>query len=221
MESDGVTAGIRGVRCAGPGGLQDPGRLRSFDPVLVGRLEAGAWAAYYRRDWVRLAVTAVGLVRVGFGMDWVRTVHGAWLIARANQLWAAGQPAGARRCMRRFYALLRLAYGKPDDPREAARLEVDWWAVHRAHERGADHDSGPLITALARLNAYLYHASEAEVRPAAEHRARAMNLSDEWVAAGCPPGSPLLPAVRAELVRSYALLLAAVHRPDRTRRSGS
>jgi hypothetical protein len=40
-----------------------------------------------------------------------------------------------------------------------------------------------------------------------------MDLSDEWVALGCPPDSPLLPAGRAALVRSYAALLAAVHRP--------
>ena len=42
-------------------------------------------------------------------------------------------------------------------------------------------------------------------------RARAMDLSDQWVREGCPPGSPLLPAERAALVRSYAALLAAVH----------
>jgi hypothetical protein len=39
-----------------------------------------------------------------------------------------------------------------------------------------------------------------------------MDTSDRWVTEGCDPGSPLLPAERAELVRSYAALLAAVHR---------
>ena len=199
----------RGARTSGPG---DPGRLRSFDPVRVGRREAAAWAAYYRRDWARLLVLSVWLVRAAFGLDWLATVHGAWLVARGNQRWAAGDPAGARRCMSRFYALLRLTYGQPADPREAARLEVDWWAVHRAHQRDADGGAGPLITALARLNACLYRTSADAVRPAAGHRASAMDLSDEWVAAGCPDGSPLLPAVRAELVRSYAALLAVVHR---------
>ncbi len=36
-------------------------------------------------------------------------------------------PDGARRCMRRFYGLVRASYGEPRDPAEAARLEVDWW----------------------------------------------------------------------------------------------
>jgi len=39
-----------------------------------------------------------------------------------------------------------------------------------------------------------------------------MDLSDQWVDAGCGLDSPLLPAERAILVRSYAALLAAIHR---------
>ena len=38
-----------------------------------------------------------------------------------------------------------------------------------------------------------------------------MSLSDQWVREGCLPGSPLLPLVRAALVRAYDALLVAVH----------
>lgn len=210
----------------------DPGPLRSFDPVEVGRLEAAAWAAYYRRQWLRLLVVSVALVHGAFRMDWPRTLHGAWLVLRANQLWAPSpnDPDGARRCMRRFYALLRLVHGGPADPARAARLEVAWWAAHRERQHGAarspdstaarlDSTAGTpdrpdsLVVALARLYAYLYGVAEADVRQAARERAAAMDLSDEWVARGCPAGSPLIPAGRAALVRSYASLLAAVHQP--------
>ena len=177
-------------------------------------METDLWMTYYRREWVRFLVLSVRVVRSTFGMDWIRTVHGAWLVLRANQLWAPsqGDPDGARRCMSRFYGLLRLTYGEPASPVHAARLEVEWWAVHREHQRGDNGDSGPLVTALARLYAYAYSTDEAAVRPAAEHRARAMDISDRWVAEGCALDSPLLPAERAELIRSYAALLAAVHR---------
>jgi len=53
---------------------------------------------------------------------------------------------------------------------------------------------------------------EAPLRPAAEHRAQAMDLVDQWVIEGRRLDSPLLPPMRAALVRSYAALLAAVHR---------
>ena len=39
-----------------------------------------------------------------------------------------------------------------------------------------------------------------------------MDVSDRWVAAGCDVDDPLLAQERALLVRSYASLLAAVHR---------
>jgi hypothetical protein len=196
---------------------RDPGPLRSFDPAAVGRLECAAWVAYYRRQWPRLLVVSVLLVHRAFRLDWPRTLHGAWLVARANQLWAprpASDPAGARRCMRRFYALLRLAHGAPADPARAAALEVDWWAAHRArqHAPTGPGDADPLITALARLYAYLYRTDEESVRPAARLRAEAMDLSDRWVDEGRDPASPLITAERATLVRSYAALLAAVHR---------
>jgi hypothetical protein len=188
--------------------------LRSFDPVKVGNLETDLWVTYYRRQWARFLVASLRVVHGTFGMDWLRTVHGAWLVLRANQLWApkTGDPDGARRCMRRFYALLLLTHGEPADPARAARLEVDWWAAHRAHQYEEGSDTGPLVTALARLYAYVYDTAEEAVRPAAQHRARAMDISDRWVAGGCVPGSPLIAGERAELVRCYAALLAAVHR---------
>ncbi|MGE5636112.1 MAG: hypothetical protein ACM3UV_04115 [Nocardioidaceae bacterium] len=52
----------------------------------------------------------------------------------------------------------------------------------------------------------------AQVRPAAALRAEPMDVSDRWVAAGCDPADPQLARERALLVRSYAALLAAVHR---------
>jgi hypothetical protein len=62
--------------------------------------------------------------------------------------------------------------------------------------------------ALVRLT---YGEPEAALRPAAVHRARAMDLSDEWIRQGRQPDSRLLPLEHAALVRAYAALLAAVH----------
>ncbi len=192
-----------------------PNRLRSFDPARVADLECAAWQAYYQRRWLRFLAAAVGMVRAGFGMNWPRTVRAAWYVLRANQLWApvpVNDPERARQCMRRFYALIRATYGEPRDPAEAARLEVEWWRVHRAAQQLAPAARDELADALARLYAFVFEVPECDVRPAAVHRARAMEVSDEWVAQGSRTDSPLLALERAALVRSYAALLAAVHR---------
>jgi hypothetical protein len=83
--------------------------------------------------------------------------------------------------------------------------------VHREiqHEPGRTPDE--LVESLVRLYCYLYGEPEEAVRPAAVHRAQAMELSDQWVEEGCQPDSHLLPLEHAALVRSYAALLAAVH----------
>lgn len=185
---------------------------RSFDPAWVADLEFRAWVGYYRRDWAGVLRASVGLVRAGFGMSWPRTLHAAWLALRAIQLWAPADndPDAARRCMQRFYGLVRSVYGLPEDIAEAARLEVEWWRVHREHQHGLG-PAGALVDAVTRQYAFLYQAPPSAVRPAAAYRVQAMDLSDRWVAEGCRPDIPLLALEHATLVRSYAALLAAVH----------
>lgn len=193
-----------------------PSRARSFDPRRIADLEYRAWVGYYLRNWPQVLTASVGLVRVGFGMEWHRTLYGAWLVVRASQLWAPfpdNDPKGARASMARFFALVRLSCGDPANPAEAARLEVDWWRVHREAQYSATSGGTDeaLVASLTRLYSYLYSEPESEVRPAAVQRTQAMKLSDQWVREGCPPDSPLLPLEHAALVRCYAALLAAVH----------
>ena len=189
---------------------------RNFDPRSVGSLECRAWEMYYRRKWAAVLIAFVGLIRSAFGMSWPRTLQGAWYVLRANQKWAPfpdNDPDAARAYMRRFYALLKAAESASFDSARAAELEVEWWRAHRfdQHGGGAEaHES--LVGALVALYAYTYGVSPAAVRPAAELRAEAMDVSDRWIEAGRDPAHPLLREERALLVRSFAALLAAVHR---------
>ena len=146
------------------------------------------------------------------------TRQGAWLLLRAIQLWApfpGNDPDGARACMRQLYTLVKLRYGEPADPERAAVLEIEWWRVHRERQRSSSETSDELVESVTRLYSCVFGAAEAEVRTAAAHRARAMDLSDQWVREGCQPDSPLLPLEHAALVRAYAALLAAVHHDQR------
>ena len=191
-------------------------RPRSFDPVRLADLEYQVWVGYYLRRWPRVLIASIGLVRVGFGMNWYRTLYGALLVLRANQLWApnpGNDSDGAQACMRRFYALVKLTHGEPASPAMAAELEVEWWRVHREGQDSIDgaDPAEELVSSLARLYHYVYGEPEAALRPAALERARAMDLSDQWVREGRQQDSRLLSLEHAALVRSYAALLAAVH----------
>ncbi|MGN6872731.1 MAG: hypothetical protein ACTHMY_30445 [Solirubrobacteraceae bacterium] len=189
---------------------------RAFDPRQVGNLETTAWVTYYRREWLPFLRAAVSLTRHTFGLPWPATLYGAWLVLRANQLWAPypnNDPAGARQAMERFYRLVARHHGESFDPRRASELEVEWWRVHRVHQReDTDEDESTLVAALTALYSYVYGVARDDVTVAAEQRALAMRYSDQWVEEGCDLASPLIPQERAALVRSYAGLLAAVHR---------
>lgn len=188
--------------------------MRGFDPYRVGKLEADAWVAYYRRRWAAFLRAAVGLVRHSFGLNPLDTARGAWWVLRANQVWAPypdNDPDAARDYMRRFYELVARRHAESFDTGRAAELELEWWRVHRElqHDR-AEGDGAELAAALAALYAHVYQVPEATVAEAARERALAMLHSDRWVAEGCDPRSALIAKERAALIRSYSALLAAV-----------
>jgi hypothetical protein len=154
---------------------------RSFDPVIVGNREADAWAAYYRHEWGRFLVAAVAMVWGGFGMGALRTLLGAGYVLRANQLWAPipdNDPDAARASMRRFYALVARTGNLDIDPAQAARLEVEWWRLHRAHQYRSLADVSELQAALVALYSYVYGAEPSAMEDAARFRVRAMDVSD-------------------------------------------
>jgi hypothetical protein len=193
--------------------------VRSFDPVMLGGHEADAWVAYYQRRWGTFLRASLGLVREGFGLPWPATLRGAWYVMRANQAWAPypdNDPAAARAYMRRFYALVARHHRETFDLDEAATREVEWWRVHRYLQRGAPRGDAhvysldDLTDALAALYAHVYALPAERVRPAAAHRAEAMRISDDWVAAGADGTSPAVAQERDELVKGYALLRAAL-----------
>jgi hypothetical protein len=190
---------------------------RSFDPGRVAQVESALWVAYYRREWLAFLRYAIFLIRGVFGLPWPSTVRGCWFLLRATQLWAPcpdNDPVAARLAMERFYCLLKRHNDESFDPAEAARLEVEWWHVHREYQHNnADVDEQALVDALAALYTYAFGLSDAAVRLAAEQRALAMRYCDQWVRAGCDLESSLIAQKRAALVRSYAGLLAAVGQP--------
>jgi hypothetical protein len=194
---------------------------RNFDAVALGRLETQAWTSYYRHEWGRALRAFVGMVGQGFGLGPGLTLVGAWHVLRANQAWApvpVNDPGAARTWMWRFYRLVHAHTDLTFDPVRAAELEVRWWHLHRARQRG---DKGSrddmasraeLEAALADLYAHVYSAPRESMGEAARWRAQAMDLSDAWVAGGCDLADPRLGAQRRALVASYAALLDAVSR---------
>jgi hypothetical protein len=188
-----------------------PAALAAFDPRRLARLEMENWVAYYQRRWLRLLVVSVSMVAEAFHLPLHKALYGAYLVARA-ELAAAPFPdndiPAAEAWMRRLYTLLKAHHRLELDPAEAARLEVNWWVVHR--RLFANPDNGELAQALLDLYTQVYRLPSEAAGTAARHRAAAMLISDRWINAGKRSGDPLLEAEERELYLGYAALKAAL-----------
>jgi hypothetical protein len=160
-----------------------PGRppLVAFDPELTGRLEQRAWAAYYYRQWPQLFDLLLRLARSQFRLSLPQAVYASYLATQAQVAWARqGDRDGlAEAYMRRFYEFVRGPTAGAYDPSRAAALEIRWWAVHRQREQYPDRAA--LTAALAATYAEVYRQPPERIPAAAEARATAMDLSDQWV----------------------------------------
>jgi len=214
----GQALALAGLAAAGAGVLlacappRSAGRaLALLDAERLGTREQALWEAYYLRQWPRLFRLLLAVTREQFGLSYAQALYAAYLGTRA-QLDAVRQGpggGGAEAAMRAFYTFVRGPTGGRYDPARAAAKEVRWWVVHRdaAHHTA---ESRALEDAFTDLYVELYQARPDAVRPAAQARARAVALSDRWLDAGMPRPSPLLGEIRAELIRGYHALRAAV-----------
>jgi hypothetical protein len=185
--------------------------MRTFDPVKVGHYEKENWVAYYQKRWLKLLRVSVGMVKYSFGLSWWQALYGAYLVARA-EFAAAPVPDNdiplAERYMRRFYAFIQRIHRESFDVEQTARLDVNWWVIHRRLFGRTDNQE--LIDALVALYSATYPVLPDSVREAAYHRAQAMVHSDRWVTEGRDDDSPLLAQEEDELIKSYTALRRAV-----------
>jgi hypothetical protein len=161
------------------------GALREFDAHAVARMETSMWRSYYGHRPVRLFAELAGLLRRQYRLPFWRSYLGAYYGARAAVVFQRGRTrADCERALPplvRFYRLIRRSSDVPFDPGQVARLELEWWIIHR---RRFEHRPQDLVRALANLQAAIYLAPAARFATHADARAEAMLLRDERAAAG-------------------------------------
>jgi hypothetical protein len=154
-------------------------RMRSFDPDEVARLETAMWRSYYARQQVRLYNQLAELLRTEYNLPFIRSNTVAYQAARAAFVFKDGRNRQdyekALPYLVSFYSSVRKVSDVPFDVDRAARLEVEWWIIHR--ER-ASHAPGDLARALAELSSELYQMPAERFAEHARLRAEAMTIRD-------------------------------------------
>jgi hypothetical protein len=159
--------------------------LRDFNPDEVARLETDMWRSYYDKQQVRLFNELAELLRRQFNLPLVRSNRVAYHAAKAAFVFKGGKQRSdyekALPDLIAFYTAVRQVSDTPFDVERVARLELEWWIIHR--ER-AKHPEGDLDRALAELQCELYHVPVEKLMEHAKLRADAMRIRDTKAEAG-------------------------------------
>jgi len=153
--------------------------LRDFDADEVARLDTAMWRSYYSRQRVRLYGQLTGLLRTQYRLPFWRSNAVAYRAARAAFVFKDGHSRAdyvrALPDLRSFHKSVRSVSDTDFDPERAARLELEWWIVHRKRKANAP---GDLERALADLGAELYRVPADKLAEHARLRAEAMEIRD-------------------------------------------
>jgi hypothetical protein len=154
-------------------------RLREFDPNEVARLETAMWRSYYEKQRVRLFNQMTELLRSQYHMTPVKSNVVGYYAGHAAFVFKDGKERAdyekALPDLIKFYSYLHNMSDIDFDVYKVAKLELEWWIIHR--ER-AQHAPGDLARALAELQAAIYNVPVERLMEHGRLRAEAMTIRD-------------------------------------------
>jgi hypothetical protein len=154
-------------------------QLREFDPSEVARLETAMWRSYYEKERLRLFRELAQMLRTQYNMSFVRSNKVAYNAANAAIVFQRGKQRSdyeqALPDLINFYQAIRNMSDLPFDVDRVARLELEWWIIHRQR---ADHQPEDLVKALAELQSAIYGLPVNRLMEHGRLRAEAMTIRD-------------------------------------------
>ena len=155
-------------------------RMRQFDPNEVARLETDMWRSYYDKERVKLFNQLAELMRRQYHMPFATSNAAAYQAAKAAFVFKDGKKREdyekALPNLIKFYQSIRAGSDIPFDVEKAAKLELEWWIVHRQR---AQHQPVDLDRALAELQAEIFQVPVDGLMEHARLRAEAMTIRDK------------------------------------------
>src|SRR5450755_1653004 len=160
--------------------------MRDFNPHVVAQLETDMWRSYYDHHPLELYVELARLLRSQYHLSVTRSCLAAYRAAHAAVVFQRGKNRPdyqqALPGIVAYYSLIRAGSDVPFDPRQAARLELEWWIIHR--QRARRHAPGDLAESLATLQAEIYGQPAYRFIEHGQARADAMGLRDQRAESG-------------------------------------
>ncbi len=154
--------------------------LRDFDPNEVARLETDMWRSYYDKERLKLFNQLAELMRSQYGMPFATSNTVAYQAAQAAFVFKEGKKREdyekALPNLVKFYQAIHDGADVDFDVQKAAKLELEWWIIHRQRNKYSLDD---LNRSLAELPAEVYRVPVDRLMEHARLRQEAMTIRDK------------------------------------------
>ena len=159
--------------------------IRDFDADEVARLDTAMWRSYYSRQRLKLFSELTELLEKQYKLPFWRRQLLAFYAAKAAFVFKDGKAREdyekALPNLERFYSEIRDISTTDFDARRAAKLELEWWIIHRQRKQFKE---GDLARALADTAAEIYRMPPEVFREHGDLRAEAMEIRDTKAESG-------------------------------------
>jgi hypothetical protein len=159
--------------------------IRDFDADEVARLDTAMWRSYYGRERLRMYSELTELLQKQYRLRFWRRQLVAYYAARAAFVFKDGRSRAdyekALPDLEKFYGEIRDVSTTDFDVNQAAKLELEWWIVHRERKK---YREGDLARALADTAAAIYQMPAERFLEHGRLRADVMELRDAQAEAG-------------------------------------
>lgn len=159
--------------------------FKKYNSGVVAKLETDMWRSYYDRKPVKLFWQLSELLRTQYHLTFLKSNYVSYEATRAAFVFKKGHGRKdyekALPYLVKYYRSIRNAGDISFNVDRAAKLELEWWIVHRERKK---HLPADLVSALAENQSELYQMQPEVFLKHAEFRAQAMTLRDDLAEKG-------------------------------------
>ena len=159
--------------------------IRDFDADEIARLDTAMWRSYYDKERLKMFSELTELLQKQYKLNFWRRQLIAFYAAKAAFVFKDGKSREdyekALPDVEKFYGEIRDISTTDFDVKKAAKLELEWWIIHRERKK---YQEGDLAGALAETASAIYNLPKEKFIEHGELRAEAMKIRDTKAEAG-------------------------------------
>ena len=159
--------------------------IREFDADEIARLDTAMWRSYYSRERLKLFSELGETLQTQYKLRFWRRQLMAFYAAKSAFVFKDGKAREdyekALPDLEKFYGEIRNISTTDFDVKNASKLELEWWIVHRERK---NYKEGDLAKSLADAASALYNVPKEKFLEYGNYRAEAMKIRDTKAEAG-------------------------------------